>query len=75
MSIVSFDKVGVEFGAYTLFHDISFVLEAKDRLGIVGVNGAGKSTLFRLLSGDLTPSSGAIYLSKNISVGILTQNA
>lgn len=75
MSIVSFDKVGVEFGAYTLFHDISFVLEAKDRLGIVGVNGAGKSTLFRLLSGDLTPSSGAIYLSKNVSVGILTQNA
>ena len=63
MSIVSFDKVGVEFGAYTLFHDISFVLEAKDRLGIVGVNGAGKSTIVKLICGLYQPTEGNITIN------------
>lgn len=74
MNILTFEKVGVSFGARTLFRDVSFSLDEKDRLGIVGVNGAGKSTLLRLIAEHNEPDNGTVYINKDISIGMLAQN-
>ena len=49
--MVSVDGLTVEFGGTTLFSDVSFVINEKDRIALMGKNGAGKSTLLKLLSG------------------------
>ena len=49
--MISVDGLAVEFGGTTLFSDISFVINEKDRIALMGKNGAGKSTLLKILSG------------------------
>lgn len=73
MSIISINNLSFSFGSVPILQQVSFALEENDKLGIIGVNGCGKSTLFRLLLGELEPSEGSVYLSKNKTVGILTQ--
>ena len=58
--MISVDGLTVEFGGTTLFSDISFQINEKDRIALMGKNGAGKSTLLYLMSGLLTPKSGKI---------------
>ncbi len=74
MTAITVEDIGVSFGNRVILENISFSLEENDRLGIVGVNGCGKSTLFRLITGELSPDGGAVYISKEKSVGILRQN-
>ncbi len=52
--MISIDGLGVEFGGTTLFKDISFVVNEKDRIALMGKNGAGKSTLLKILAGAKT---------------------
>ena len=74
MTIISVEGIGLSFGPRELFSGVSFSLESTDRLGIVGPNGCGKSTLLKILTGETVPDSGSVYLSKDISIGILTQD-
>src|SRR5215207_10414019 len=74
MTQLVFSGVGVDFGAVTLFSNISFTVEARDRWGIVGRNGTGKTTLFRLLTGELSPTRGSISRQPGLRVSLLEQH-
>ncbi len=74
MTHLAVSNAVVEFGATLLFKDISFTVEAGDRWGIVGRNGTGKTTLFRLLTGEMQPSSGQISRQPGIRVSLMEQH-
>lgn len=71
--MVSINDVCVEFGATPLFNDVTFVINNKDRIALVGKNGAGKSTLLKIIAGQQNPTRGSISVPKNISIGYLPQ--
>lgn len=71
--MISVDQLGVDFGATTLFKDISFVINDKDKIALVGKNGAGKSTLLKILAGEMKPTHGTVSTSKNTRIGYLPQ--
>ena len=64
----------VEFGGFTLFDDISFVVNKKDRIALVGKNGAGKSTLLKIFAGVQSPTGGSVSVPKEVSIGYLPQH-
>lgn len=74
MISITVDGLSLSFGVKSVLQNISFSLDETDRLGIIGVNGCGKSTLFKLMTGELSPDEGAVYISKDKSVGILRQD-
>jgi ATP-binding cassette subfamily F protein 3 len=74
MTQIVFSGVGVDFGAVTLFSNVSFTVAARERWGIVGRNGTGKTTLFRLLTGELTPTRGSISRQPGLRVSLLEQH-
>ena len=74
MIVLTVDHLSLSFGTKPLLRDITFSLDEGDRLGIIGANGCGKSTLFRLILGEQEPDEGAVYLSKNKTVGVLRQD-
>ena len=75
MISISCNSIAVEFGVTTILSDVSFALNDGDRLGIVGVNGAGKTTLLRAITGDITPTAGTVYISKDKTVGYFKQDS
>lgn len=74
MLAITVNDLCVSFGARDIFKKISFALEENDKLGIIGTNGCGKSTLFKVILGELEPSAGNVFIAKNKTVGILTQD-
>ncbi len=74
MTAVSVNRLSLSYGMRVVLDDISFSVNDDDRLGIVGVNGCGKTSLFRLLLGEELPDSGDIFISKDKSIGVLTQD-
>ena len=71
--MVSIDKLTVEFAAKPLFQDVSFVINPKECIALVGKNGAGKSTLLKIIAGMQKPTSGAVNMQKEVTVGYLPQ--
>jgi len=71
--MISIEGLTVEFGGFTLFDAISFVVNRKDRIALTGRNGAGKSTLLKILAGLQTPTSGIVSIPKEMTVGYLPQ--
>ena len=72
--MVSVDGLTVEFGGTTLFKDVSFVINPKDRIALMGKNGAGKSTLLKILAGVRTPTRGTVSVPKDCTVCYLPQH-
>ena len=71
--MISVEKLTVEFGGFTLFDDISFVINPKDRIALVGRNGAGKSTMLKIFAGLQSPTRGNVAVPKGITIGYLPQ--
>ncbi|MDP3398722.1 MAG: ABC-F family ATP-binding cassette domain-containing protein [Bacteroidales bacterium] len=72
--MVSCDGLSVEFGGTVLFENISFVINDKDRIALMGKNGAGKSTLLKILAGERAPSRGVISAPKDSLIAYLPQH-
>jgi len=72
--MISVEGLCVEFNGTTLFKDVSFVINEKDRIALMGKNGAGKSTLLKLLSGLREPSRGKVSIPKDMVVAYLPQH-
>lgn len=71
--MVSIDNLSVEFSAMPLFEDVSFVINDRDRIALVGKNGAGKSTMLKILCGIQHATSGTVSVPNDITIGYLPQ--
>ena len=71
--MLNLTNISVSFGGRDLYKNISFQINNKDKIGIVGKNGAGKSTLLKLITGDQQPTSGSIQKQNMLTVGYLPQ--
>ena len=71
--MISLDNLTVSYGGWTLFDSISFLINEKDRIGLVGRNGAGKTTLLRIITGEQQPTEGCVTINGECSIGYLPQ--
>ena len=71
--MISIENLAVEFSARPLFHDVSFVINDRDRIALVGKNGAGKSTMLKILCGQQKPTSGTVAIPNDTTIGHLPQ--
>ena len=72
--MISIENLTKSFGEYLLFDNISFKLNSRERIGLVGRNGHGKTTLFRLIAGSEHPDSGSILIPKGYRMGYVRQH-
>lgn len=73
--ILQLNDIGISFGGETLLTKINIKIEKTEKIGLIGVNGAGKSTILRIISGELLPETGQIFLKKNTTIGYLKQDS
>lgn len=71
--VISVESLQVEFGATPLFEDVTYVINKKDRIALVGKNGAGKSTMLKILAGLQQPTGGRVSVPKDTTIGYLPQ--
>ncbi len=71
--MISLDNISISYGGWTLFDGISFLINPKDRIGLVGKNGAGKTTLLRVITGEQQPTEGAVSINGECTIGYLPQ--
>ncbi len=71
--MISLDNLTISYGGWTLFDGISFMINPKDRIGLVGKNGAGKTTLLRVITGEQQPTEGAVTINSECTIGYLPQ--
>jgi ATP-binding cassette subfamily F protein 3 len=71
--MVSVNQLTLDFGTFLLFENVSFLINQRDRIGLVGKNGAGKSTLLKLIKGIQEPTSGEVSIPRDFSIGYLPQ--
>lgn len=71
--MISINQLSVDFGTFLLFDDVTFLINPKDRIGLVGKNGAGKSTLLKMIAGQMKPTSGSIACPRDLIIGYLPQ--
>lgn len=72
--MIQFNRVTKSFGAQRLFDDLSFSVNRRERVGLVGRNGHGKTTVFRMVLGEITPDAGDIVIPKRYRIGHLDQH-
>lgn len=71
---ISINSLSVEFSAKSLFDNISYIINPKDRIALVGKNGAGKSTMLKIIAGLQKPTSGNVAMPRDTTVGYLPQH-
>src|SRR6478736_1728067 len=72
--MISFSRIGKQYGRQILFVDASFQLNPGEKVGLVGPNGAGKTTLFRMIVGEETPDDGEVSVPKKLTIGYFRQD-
>ena len=72
--MISVENLSLYFGAQNIFNNISFMVNKRDKIGLVGKNGSGKSTLLKLLTNNLSPNEGNVTVLKNTVIGYLEQD-
>ncbi|TCO02705.1 ABC-F family ATP-binding cassette domain-containing protein [Natronoflexus pectinivorans] len=72
--MISVNQLTVDFGGFRLFDEVSFLINNRDRIGLVGKNGAGKSTLLKIIADQLVPSAGSVAKPKELTIGYLPQH-
>ncbi len=75
MPVLSLSKIAMAFGERTLFEDMSFEVESRDKVGLIGRNGVGKTTLFKIICGELEPTAGVVATERGLNVGYMEQHA
>jgi len=71
--MISIEKIHLNFGGFELFKEISFLINSRDRIGLIGKNGAGKTTLLKILTGKENPTKGTVGIPKEATIGYLPQ--
>ena len=71
---ISINSLKVEFSAKCLFDNISYIINSKDKIALVGKNGAGKSTMLKIIAGLQKPTSGNVAMPRDTTVGYLPQH-
>lgn len=74
MALIQFNGVYKNFLDEEILKDISFSIENKDKIGLIGLNGAGKSTIIKIMLGLENVSSGNVFVDKNAHIGYISQN-
>ncbi|MDE6114564.1 MAG: ATP-binding cassette domain-containing protein [Muribaculum sp.] len=72
--MISINNLSVEFSAKSLFDNISYVINKKDKIALVGKNGAGKSTMLKIIAGLQRPTSGTVSVPQDVTIGYLPQH-
>ncbi|MEI6753363.1 MAG: ABC-F family ATP-binding cassette domain-containing protein [Paludibacter sp.] len=72
--MISVEQLTIEFGGSPLFDEITFLVNSKDKIALVGKNGAGKTTLLRIFSGKQLPTKGKVTIPKDLTIGYLPQH-
>ncbi|MBP5419312.1 MAG: ABC-F family ATP-binding cassette domain-containing protein [Bacteroidales bacterium] len=72
--MIAINQLTVDFGGFKLFENISYNIDAKDRIGLAGKNGAGKSTMLKIIAGLQQPTSGTVSIPKGYKIGYLPQH-
>ncbi len=75
MPIVTLANLEKSFGDRVIFHDLNFLIDRGERVGLIGDNGTGKTTLFKIITGEMQPESGVVSIARSIKLGHLTQDA
>lgn len=75
MAVVGIQNLKVDFGGKVLFENVSFDVNEGDFVGLIGANGTGKTTLFKVITGEIEPTEGGAFVSKQTRVGYLEQHA
>ena len=75
MPVLSLSKLAMSFGERELFRDMSFEVDARDKVGLIGRNGVGKTTLFKIIRGELEPSAGVVAAERGLTIGYMEQHA
>jgi ATP-binding cassette, subfamily F, member 3 len=71
--LISLNNISVQFSGTYLFEDVSFIINRRDRIGLVGKNGAGKTTLMKVITGQMNPETGSVAIPSGAKVGYLPQ--
>ncbi|MBR5137404.1 MAG: ATP-binding cassette domain-containing protein [Clostridia bacterium] len=74
MSIITVNQVSKHYGTKQVLNDVSFTLEAGDRMALIGSNGSGKSTLVKIITGKVQPDYGKVSLGRGLKIGYMSQN-
>lgn len=74
MVVLSAQNLNLSFGEENIFSSLSFDIKDDEKAGLVGVNGAGKTSLFKIITGEYTPDSGSVFISKNKKIGYMEQH-
>ena len=74
MSGLSVHNLKMDFVERNLFSDITFDVEKGDKVGFIGANGVGKTTLFKIINGEISPTEGSVFISKDTVLGYMEQH-
>ena len=74
MTVLGVSDLTLSFGVRKILDRVSFSLSENDKLGVIGVNGCGKSTLFKVITGELVPDEGSVFIGNGKTVGVLKQD-